>query len=94
MDRRTLIKTAFAASAAFAAPFALSAQTGGTAERDRRLLTLARDEVARALAGGHTVWRRDIVGIADFGLHSSQRRFHFVDIENDRVPLAFLCCCL
>ncbi|MEC7818683.1 MAG: murein L,D-transpeptidase catalytic domain family protein [Pseudomonadota bacterium] len=85
LDRRTLIRTAVAASAAFAAPAALSAQIGGTGERDRRLLALARDEVARALAGGHIPWRRDIVGIADFGLHSSQRRFHFVDIENDRV---------
>ncbi|MCH2487262.1 MAG: murein L,D-transpeptidase catalytic domain family protein [Erythrobacter sp.] len=85
MDRRTLIKTGFAAGAAFAAPKAVFAQGSDTAERDRRLFALAREEIARALEGGHTVWRRDIVGIADFGLHSSQRRFHFVDLEKQKV---------
>ena len=85
LDRRTLIKSAVAAGAATAAPMGLSAQGSGTAERDRRLFALAREEIARAQAGGHTVWRSDIVGIADFGLHSSQRRFHFVDLEKERV---------
>ena len=85
LDRRTLIKSAVAAGAAIAAPAGLSAQGSGTAERDRRLFGLAREEIARAQASGHTVWRSDIVGIADFGLHSSQRRFHFVDLEKERV---------
>lgn len=85
MDRRTLIKTGLAAGAALAAPASLFAQNGPAAARDARLLALAREELDRALAGGHTVWRRDVVGIADFGLHSSQRRFHFVDLQNERV---------
>ena len=43
---------------------------------------IARDELARV---GAQIWRRDIVGIADFGLHSAHKRFHFVDLENERV---------
>ena len=85
MDRRTLIKSTLAASAALAAPVGLAAQIGGPSARDRRLLSLAREEMARAIEGGHTVWRSDIVGIADFGLHSAQKRFHFVDLENETV---------
>ncbi|MBU1756880.1 MAG: murein L,D-transpeptidase catalytic domain family protein, partial [Alphaproteobacteria bacterium] len=50
--------------------------------RDRKLLELARSELARV---GDRVWRQDIVGIADFGVHSSQRRFHFVDLAAERV---------
>jgi len=34
--------------------------------------------VARA---GNALWHRDVVGIADFGLHSSLPRFHFVNLE-------------
>ena len=85
MDRRTLITSALAAGAVMAAPTGALAQSGGTAARDRKLLSIAREEIARAIEGGNHVWRTDIVGIADFGLHSSQRRFHFVDLEKERV---------
>ena len=85
MDRRTLITSALAAGAVMAAPTGALAQFGGTAARDRKLLSIAREEIARAIEGGNHVWRTDIVGIADFGLHSSQRRFHFVDLEKERV---------
>lgn len=58
------------------------AQVNPTASRDAQLLAVAREQLARIGAG---IWRKDIVGIADFGLHSSQPRFHFVDLVNNRV---------
>lgn len=82
MNRRDLIKGSLAAIAAAALPARLFAQVNPTAARDAKLMVIARDELARA---GASIWRRDIVGIADFGLHSSQKRFHFVDLENERV---------
>ena len=39
---------------------------------------MARREVARA---GDVLWRRDIAGVADFGLHSALPRFHFANLE-------------
>jgi L,D-transpeptidase catalytic domain/TAT (twin-arginine translocation) pathway signal sequence len=49
---------------------------------DRKVLEVARREVERA---GAVVWRRDIVGIADFGRPSSLPRFHFANLENGTV---------
>ena len=82
MNRCDLIKGSLAATAAAALPARLFAQVNPTAARDAKLMAIARDELARA---GTSIWRKDIVGIADFGLHSSQKRFHFVDLENERV---------
>jgi hypothetical protein len=48
----------------------------------RRVLDIARREVARA---GSSVWRRDIAGIADFGRPSALPRFHFANLENGTV---------
>jgi hypothetical protein len=45
---------------------------------DARLLQIARRELQRA---GKSVWRHDIVGIADFGRPSTLPRFHFVNLE-------------
>ncbi|GMM92366.1 murein L,D-transpeptidase catalytic domain-containing protein [Qipengyuania sp. MTN3-11] len=85
MKRRELLKSGVAAAATMAlAPRAL-AQADPLAARDARLLALARDEIDRIAAAGHTIWRKDIVGVADFGLHSAQRRFHFVDLTNGKV---------
>ena len=82
MNRRTLLKSGIAAGAALALPPRVFAQVNPVAGRDRKLITIAREELARAGAG---VWRRDIVAIADFGLHSALPRFHFVDLDNQRV---------
>jgi hypothetical protein len=82
MKRRDLIKAGLAAGAMAALPLRAAAQAGGPSARDRKLFELVRSELARM--GSH-VWRSDIVGVADFGLHSSQRRFHFVDLERERV---------
>jgi len=51
-------------------------------ERDRALFEIARRELDKA---GDAIWRKDVVGIADFGLHSSMPRFHFVNLEREEV---------
>lgn len=82
MNRRQLIRTSAAVAAALTAPARLFAQVNPTGARDAALIDIARAQVARA---GASLWKRDKVAIADFGLHSAQRRFHFVDLENNRV---------
>ena len=49
---------------------------------DRKLLEIAAREVERA---GAKVWRRDIVGIADFARPSTLPRFHFVNLEGGTI---------
>ena len=87
MNRRDLIKGTLAASAAVALPARLFAQVNPTSARDRRLIEIARDQLARI---GSNIWKKDIVGIADFGLHSGSERFHFVDLDNERVESFFV----
>ena len=82
MNRRDLLKSSLAAGAALTLPGRVSAQVNPTASRDAQLFAIAREQLARV---GDVLWKKDIVGIADFGLHSSQRRFHFVDLDNERV---------
>ena len=82
MKRRDLLTGTLAAGATLALGPRVFAQANPTSARDTKLLALAREELARM---GGKVWRRDIVGVADFGLHSAQERFHFVNVEQDRV---------
>ena len=82
MDRRTLLRTGVAAAATLAVGPRAFAQVNPTARRDAELLRIAREQVARA---GTKLWHRDMVAIADFGLHSTYERFHFVDLVNNRV---------
>lgn len=77
-DRRNLLKAAGAAAAMAALPARAFAQASPLSERDRKLLDIARREVDRA---GSALWRKDIVGIADYGVHSSLPRFHFANME-------------
>ena len=49
---------------------------------DRKVLELAKREVERA---GTKVWRKDIVGIADFARPSSLPRLHFANLENGTI---------
>ncbi|MBN8501462.1 MAG: murein L,D-transpeptidase catalytic domain family protein [Sphingomonadales bacterium] len=49
---------------------------------DARLVGIAKRELERA---GAQVWRRDIVGIADFARPSTLPRFHFVNLENGTI---------
>jgi len=82
MNRRDMLKSGLLFGAMASAPARVFAQVNPTAERDRRLFAIAREQLGRACSA---IWRKDIVGIADFGLHSAQRRFHFVDLDNERV---------
>lgn len=82
LERREFLAGGFAAGAAVLAAPRAFAQPFQNSGRDRRILEVARREVERA---GDVLWRRDIVGIADFGLPSSLPRFHFADLENGTV---------
>ena len=87
MNRRDLLKGTLAAGAAAALPARVFAQVNPTAARDRRLIEIAREQLGRV---GQHIWKKDIVGIADFGLHSASERFHFVDLDNERVESFFV----
>ena len=49
---------------------------------DRKVLSIAAREVERA---GNRLWRKDIVGIADFARPSTLPRLHFANLENGTV---------
>ena len=55
---------------------------------DARLIEIAKRELGRA---GRTVWRHDIVGVADFARPSTLPRFHFVNLEAGNIR-SFLVC--
>lgn len=82
MNRRDLLKGTIAAGAALALPARAFASVASGTARDRILFQIAQRELARA---GEAIWKRDIVGIADFGLHSARPRFHFVNLERGEV---------
>lgn len=82
MKRRELIKTGLIAGVALAAPARAFAMPQKGSARDRELFAIAKRELDRA---GEAIWKRDIVGIADFGLHSAERRFHFVNLDREEV---------
>lgn len=86
MNRRDLLKGSIAAGAALAAagtlPARLAAQPRTGTPRNRALFDIAKRELDRA---GSAIWRRDIVGIADFGVHSARQRFYFVNLEREEV---------
>jgi hypothetical protein len=82
MKRRDLLKSTLAAGAALALPTRLFAQVASGTPRDRILFDIAKRELLRA---GDAIWKHDIVGIADFGLHSARPRFHFVNLDRGEV---------
>jgi hypothetical protein len=78
IDRRGFIASAVAATGALALPARLPAQALTVSPKSARILDIARREAHRNAA---SLWRLDIVGIADFGAHSSQPRLHFANLE-------------
>ena len=82
MDRRTFIASAAGAAGTLALPARVFAQPSGLDARAAAILEIARREVARA---GDVLWRRDVAGIADFGVHSALPRFHFANLEQGTV---------
>jgi len=65
-----------------ALPARIAAAPRSGLARDEALVEIARRELEKA---GDAIWRKDLVGIADFGLHSASPRFHFVNFEAGRV---------
>ncbi|OYW45727.1 MAG: twin-arginine translocation pathway signal [Sphingomonadales bacterium 32-68-7] len=82
MDRRAFVTAAAVSAGAALVPARVFAQAATASPRDRQILDIAQREIARA---GDALWRRDIAGIADFGVHSALPRFHFANVENGTV---------
>ena len=86
MKRRELLKTGLGTGIALGASISLPprvfAQPMAGSARDRELFAIAKRELDKA---GDVIWRKDIVGIADYGLHSANRRFHFVNLDRQEV---------
>ncbi|WP_375290734.1 murein L,D-transpeptidase catalytic domain-containing protein [Qipengyuania sp.] len=82
MNRRHLLKSGAAAATTLALGPRLFARAAPAMSRDAQLAAIARRELDRA---GANLWHRDLVAIADFGLHSSHERFHFVDLAAGKV---------
>ena len=78
LNRRSFIASAAAATGALTLPARLAARPMTVGADGARILDVARREVARA---GNALWRRDIAGIADFGLRSSLPRFLVANLE-------------
>lgn len=82
MKRRDLLKTGMVAGAALSLPSTIAAAPRKGTPRERALFELAKRELDRA---GDVIWKKDIVGIADFGVHSAEPRFHFVNLDREEV---------
>ena len=82
MNRRDLLKGGLAAGAALALPAKLAAMPAKGTARDRALFAIAKRELDRA---GDAIWRRGMVGISDYGLHSALPRFHILNFERETV---------
>jgi hypothetical protein len=84
--RRDILKgtlgAGLVAATGLALPARLAASVAPGTPRERMLLDIAKRELDRA---GNAIWKRDIVGIADFGLHSAKPRFHLVNMERSEV---------
>lgn len=87
MKRRDLLKGTLALGATLALPSRVFASVAPGSPRDRILFDIAKRELVRA---GNAIWKHDIVGIADFGLHSAKPRFHFVNLERGEVQSHFV----
>jgi hypothetical protein len=85
MKRRDLLAGSLAAGAVLAAPAPraqVPAMPSGLGPRDRRLFAIAHEQL---MQHGSGLWRRDVVGIADYGLRSSEPRLHLVDFDQGTV---------
>ena len=89
MNRRDLLKGSLATGAALVGSTALpvlpskvAAQVRAGTPRDRTLFDVAKRELDRA---GDAIWRKDIVGICDYGVHSARQRFYLVNMRLEEV---------
>jgi len=82
MKRRSVLTGGLVAAVAAANPAQIFARPRNGSIRDRVLFDIARRELDRA---GDAIRKPDIVGIADFALHSSERRFHIINLDREEV---------
>ncbi len=78
MNRRHFIAASAATAGTLALPARVFAQASGLDARGAQVMAIAQREIARA---GDVLWRRDVAGVADFGVHSALPRFHFANLE-------------
>lgn len=82
MNRRTVLGGIAAGAVAGVIPPRVAAAVYYPNDQHRRVLELAKEQVERHRA---SLWRTDIVGIADFAMPSSLPRFHFANLERGEV---------
>ncbi|MFN3424370.1 MAG: murein L,D-transpeptidase catalytic domain-containing protein [Novosphingobium meiothermophilum] len=82
VNRRGVLAGAAASAVAAVVPPRVAAAVYYPNEQHRRVLELAKEQVERHRA---SLWRTDIVGIADFAMPSSLPRFHFANLERGEV---------
>ncbi|WP_225009678.1 murein L,D-transpeptidase catalytic domain-containing protein [Novosphingobium percolationis] len=82
IDRRDVLKGAGAAALGVALPTRVFAQASSVSEAHRRILGVAKDRMEQYRP---SLWRTDLVGVADFGLPSNLPRFHFADLDKGEV---------
>lgn len=85
MNRRDLLCGTLAAGAALAVAGAraqVPAVPAAAGPRERKLFAIAQEQLAKH---GQGLWHRDVVGVVDFGLRSSDPRLHMVDLERGTV---------
>ncbi len=82
IDRRDVLKGAGLAVLGAALPTRVFAQASPVSEAHRRILRVAKDRLEQYRT---SLWRTDLVGVADFGLPSNLPRFHFADLDKGEV---------
>jgi hypothetical protein len=87
VDRRRFLGRTGAAALATVPLSQLFARPISADPIHRELIRIARDEVARA---GGALRFRDVVGLADFSRHSSEPRFHVVNLHDGTVRSCFV----
>ena len=82
VNRRSLLKQGLAATGGLAGAFAMPArgfaEASALSPYERRVLDIAAREAGRLEP---VLWRKDLVGVADFARPSSLPRFHLVNLE-------------
>ncbi|MXO86429.1 twin-arginine translocation pathway signal [Altererythrobacter aurantiacus] len=80
--RKFLAAGLLAAGVASASPPRVFAAARAASGRDEKLHAIARRQLERL---GDEIWLKDMVAIVDFGLHSREKRIHFIDMEAGNV---------
>ena len=81
-SRRAFLSGSLAAGAALALPGRVFAQASPLTPMQRQVFEVARAQLDRV---GGSIWKNDVVGIADFGVHSAVPRFHLAYMEAGRM---------